>query len=673
METSKPIESMPTEEEWWSSKFVLGKSPTTNNNNNQSRVRKNNVGTTSSFMTPGSSASIISQVTFPTRQFSGGTGQDRNHMYSKMAIVCGPRVFIYGSKPGSSLARSLDRYHKGKHEDGQEDLIEPDENVKPDHALQTGGFPAHSAAYHSDDRLLVVGCDEGIIKVFDSVNRITLRTMGGKALKSAVNSGHPIRSVGWLPNVMMPTTTPYGTPIVGAKKKILWSAGDDAIARIWDLGSGGANKGISGIGGIGDDSKPIFEFRGHGDSIRSCATFSMMEQPIAAAKADTRKRKKQGPTRRNFFVTGSYDHTIRVWDMDGLLGNLHVQGTFSRCISVMNHGAPVEAVLVISDDKQIPIIISAGGTMIKLWNPFLGKCVSKIDTKHSKTITSICMTRILYAETEDETNDNTFNHVYKHRLLSGGLDGLIRIYSLDSLYSDDLNATKMTLDKQNYDVPYLHGVKIGQPLSALSMNISGTRLVMGTTTGLVTVRKRCRHISKEKKEIKPTNPPAGTDAFFFRGAGTSADADDHVLQHKRKNALSKYDYFLKKFKYGEALDQALASGQSFAVTAVLEELAKRDGLFRAISNRDEDTLEPLLAFIARFINNSNYTAMLTGIANIVIDIYADIIGQSDSIDGLFQKLLDNVQKECKKEQALLELIGQIDAAMYSAEMDTMNG
>ena len=77
IETSKPIESMPNEQQWWSSKFVLGKST------NSSKHRKN-VGTTTSFMTPGSSASMISHIAFPPRRFSEAKGEKGHLMHLKL-------------------------------------------------------------------------------------------------------------------------------------------------------------------------------------------------------------------------------------------------------------------------------------------------------------------------------------------------------------------------------------------------------------------------------------------------------------------------------------------------------------------------------------------------------------------------------------------------------------
>ncbi len=108
----------------------------------------------------------------------------------------------------------------------------------------------------------------------------------------------------------------------------------------------------------------------------------------------------------------------------------------------------------------------------------------------------------------------------------------------------------------------------------------------------------------------------------------------------------------------------------FQIIAVLEELGRRKGLVIALSNRDEESLEPLLAFTASFISNPKYTPLLIGVANQLCDIYANVLGQSDSIDEYFEKLHVRVRNECRTQSTLNQLIGQIDAVMYAAEMDS---
>ena len=101
----------------------------------------------------------------------------------------------------------------------------------------------------------------------------------------------------------------------------------------------------------------------------------------------------------------------------------------------------------------------------------------------------------------------------------------------------------------------------------------------------------------------------------------------------------------------------------------MEELGKRRGLAIALSNRDEESLEPILSFTVRYIGRPRFSALLIGVANMLIDIYGDVAGQSEVIDELFAKLKNQVTTECRAQKMLLRVVGQLDAIMTAVEMD----
>ena len=87
------------------------------------------------------------------------------------------------------------------------------------------------------------------------------------------------------------------------------------------------------LAGIGDGAKPLIFMKGHSDTIRSVAAFKLGE------KGDEKVR----------LVTGSYDHSIRVWDCDGLKDEMsgYDDDDRDRCLSIMDHGGPVESLIVV--------------------------------------------------------------------------------------------------------------------------------------------------------------------------------------------------------------------------------------------------------------------------------------------------------------------------------------
>jgi U3 small nucleolar RNA-associated protein 15 len=137
---------------------------------------------------------------------------------------------------------------------------------------------------------------------------------------------------------------------------------------------------------------------------------------------------------------------------------------------------------------------------------------------------------------------------------------------------------------------------------------------------------------------------------------------------QKKQKLAEYDVLLKKFRYSDALDKVLESRQPQVVIAVIEELGKRRGLTIALSNRDEESLESILSFTIRFIDNPQYTPYLIGVAHILCDIYGSLMGQSSVVDELISKLRAKVSSECSVQKMLLRLLGQIDYVQTTAEM-----
>jgi hypothetical protein len=127
------------------------------------------------------------------------------------------------------------------------------------------------------------------------------------------------------------------------------------------------------------------------------------------------------PDNASLVVSGSYDHTVRLWDV-----------RTGACTLTMQHGAPVEALLVF---PGAAVIVSAGtdvgaaafGTPwlmhvyawlrvganeIKVWDVLGGGRELRTVSHHQKTITSLSL-------------DGARAH-----LLSGSLDHYVKVYSV---------------------------------------------------------------------------------------------------------------------------------------------------------------------------------------------------------------------------------------------------
>ncbi|EED91086.1 WD40-repeat protein [Thalassiosira pseudonana CCMP1335] len=625
---STSLESHPTHGKWWIRNYGIGP-----RRDVRYLTRKSSLGNRYGRVEFRTSSGLM-----PIGSLNFGPGASGASAAGGALIVAsGPRVSLYGGtkagatsdfnralKAGSSAQKR--RQEREDDEENEVDLFggkttrqqhDNDSNnnrlldaINADRHLSTGGHMASCAAHRSDGRLIAVGTEGGALKICDAYSRATLRSFGSTK-QGGGGDRKSVRSVVWMRD---------GKRVV--------AGGDDGVVRVWNVSGGGAD-------GSGADLSLV----GHGDSVRAVAVTSSWSQVV---------------------VSGSYDHTIRVWEV-----GTNAEGVGAgddRCLSVMNHGDPVQALLVLPpidsyglQKKQqtkydnIPLLVSAGGTTLKIWNPLTGSCLGKYQTKHAKTITAMCLLDIP-----------------KRQIITGGLDGLLRIHSISNQ------------DIMLGSLPFLHGMQITDPISALALSQDMSRLAIGTTTGLVMVHQRRRTalaaaIQREAAAAaavgKKREPRHGTYSYFMRGAHEkSHDPDDYLLMQQKKQKLAEYDVLLKKFRYSDALDKVLESRQPQVVIAVIEELGKRRGLTIALSNRDEESLESILSFTIRFIDNPQYTPYLIGVAHILCDIYGSLMGQSSVVDELISKLRAKVSSECSVQKMLLRLLGQIDYVQTTAEM-----
>lgn len=89
----------------------------------------------------------------------------------------------------------------------------------------------------------------------------------------------------------------------------------------------------------------------------------------------------------------------------------------------------------------------------------------------------------------------------------------------------------------------------------------------------------------------------------------------------RKKKLQSYEKYLKAFEYKKALDAALQSSNPEVTVALVEELVERGGLYIALGNRSEEELSKLIDFMIWKIADHRYSALLTNVARILLDMY----------------------------------------------------
>uniref|UniRef100_A0A183HFR7 WD_REPEATS_REGION domain-containing protein n=1 Tax=Onchocerca flexuosa TaxID=387005 RepID=A0A183HFR7_9BILA len=233
----------------------------------------------------------------------------------------------------------------------------------------------YGARFRRDGKLLAVGDEEGKVRLFN-VRKQAASSDGKKA---------PLR-------IFKAHESAVHTVVFTRSGRTLITMGDEGCIKLWDITE--------------TKSIPLKVFSDvHSDHIRCCDASTLSD---------------------HLFVSGSYDHTAKVW-------NTETEG--NQALMSMDHGSPIEQILLLPGDA---FVVTAGGQLIKFWNVASGGVLHHTLHHHHKTVTSLCL-----------ASKGT-------RLLSGGLDKRVNVFSLDSgdyrlLYSFSLPAQVLTLSISSND------------------------------------------------------------------------------------------------------------------------------------------------------------------------------------------------------------------------------
>jgi len=415
---------------------------------------------------------------------------------------------------------------------------------------------AYSANFRDDGKLLLAGGENGIVQLFDLTSRTTLRTFKGHA-------------------------GPVHITRFGLNKTNILTASDDTTVRCWDIPS----------------ESEVIRFRDHEDYVRA-----------GVVSQDN----------NDIWVTGSYDHKIKIWDV-----------RTGKSGMTMDHGSPVESLLLFPGSG---VVVSAGSNEIKIWDVLAGGRLMRTLSNHQKTITSLCF-------------DSSHT-----RILTASLDHHVKIYNVE-------------------DYKVVHSVKYPAPLLCVGISPDDTHLVAGMANGLLSIRRRIVTAEEEEQISKVTKiPRGGTYAYYIRGRKHHPTQEDFTVQKMRKPKLQIYDIFLKKFQYKNAFDSAFKKKgcSAIEIVSLIEELIHRDGLRIALRGRNERTLIPILRFLDRNMLIPKYSLTLLSVFELILDMYASVIGQSMKIDKIFLKIKNKIKHEVTFQKNMYSLLGAMDMLFASS-------
>ncbi len=377
------------------------------------------------------------------------------------------------------------------------------------------------------------------------------------------------------------------------------SGGDDALVKYWDVAS----------------ENPVLELLGRKDYVR-CGDFS--------------------PVSHEMCVTGSYDHTVKLWD---------VRVTGSKSVMEVNHGKPVEDVVFLPSGG---LVATAGGNSVKIWDLIGGgKMVYSMES-HTKTVTSVCVGRVGKEGVEEGR---------EHRVLSVGLDGYMKVF--------DYGRMRVT-----------HSMRFPAPLMSIGFSPDCGVRVIGSSNGVMYVGKRKTKeenvesglrsmwslgVEEERRVMRPSY-----FRYFQRGQGEKPKEGDYLVMRPKKVKLAEHDKLLKKFRHKEALVSVLSSKNPENVVAVMEELVARRKLLKCVENLDNEELGSLLMFLHKYSTVPRYSGLLMGLTKKVLEMRVEDIRGSEALKFQIRNLKRSVEEEIRIQHSLQELQGIISPLLRIA-------
>ena len=333
-----------------------------------------------------------------------------------------------------------------------------------------------------------------------------------------------------------------------------------------------------------------------------------------------------------------YDGLAKLWDLR--------QGG-ARAARTWDHGTRCETIVAVPGGN---LFATAGGRDVALWDGLDDAVLHRFRDAHAKSATCLAV-------------DGA-----RTRLLSGGLDGLVKVHSL---------ADHATVARCGRYAAPVNAIAVAGGDAAGDARLLNRVLCVGTNAGLLD--GRARDVSARRDDRRQTlKPPPGTFRHFGRGKAFSPGApegseplvvvgacvdDGRVAKRARAPKLAAHDDALRGFRYKDALDEALKTRDPTVVVAVLEELDHRGGRAIALGDRDEKRLEPVLSFAAAHVAHPRYGARLVPVVDALLDIYGGDLGAHPSLDELFAKIHKNATTEVGAMTALLGVSGALDALL----------
>jgi U3 small nucleolar RNA-associated protein 15 len=307
-------------------------------------------------------------------------------------------------------------------------------------------------------------------------------------------------------------------------------------------------------------------------------------------------------------VTGCADHYVRVWDLRQP----------NKSVRSWKMGAAVRDVGVVNGGKVV-----GAGDGIFVW-----------DIGYEENIWG-----------GDEVNCISCRG---NLIIAGSLDGSIRVW-----------------DASNADLKYEKTFE--KPVLAVDLSIDHKRMFVSTSDKLLlkSVREDNLVSKKEEEEEKIT-------IENFKTLVSPLVIRDELNRETRSASLDKFASHLGAFRYKDALNVAVTKyiNEPEIAVALITELMSRNELLNALDARDENSLLPVLRFLAEHVTDVRFYRILVTLAEHTIAIYGETIGLSSECDKWWKILNARVQEEIESLRSAAKIRGVLDMLIRSSQCNS---
>jgi len=326
----------------------------------------------------------------------------------------------------------------------------------------------------------------------------------------------------------------------------------------------------------------------------------------------------QHPQDEFMFISAGYDNVIKFWDMKE-----ECENDERKPVKVLDHGFQIESICFVPSGMML---LSAGNTSVKVWDLSKDQVTAEFEAVHGRAITSISM---------DSAGEN---------ILTTSLDGTAKIWN-----------------PSTYRVA--HSYLLPKPGLAAQWAPNNNGLVVGMAGGWL-VRRRKISTALRLKRKRPSVPDNSGVRFYKRGKKDNPDADDTIIEKKRRSKQSAVDALLRHFEYRKALVAVIQEGSEAQVYTFLDEMVQRGALINCIKNQNHAANLSILQWcLSHFPPQESVRPLYLDFVHTLLDVDEVSSCSSPAVLDLMRRLAAKISGELSSQNELKPLLGILDASL----------